>query len=420
MCFKSYWKPRRIFYGWWIVIGGFIISLYSGGIIHYGFTAMIEPLANEFGWSYAQISLAASLRGLEMGLLAPVVGMLVDRWGPRRLLISGVIITGLGLIVLSYVTSLGMLYGAFIMVAIGMSACSGTVLMTAVANWFRSKVSIATGIMMCGYGFSGLMVPVTANLIDIYEWRMAISILTMTMLALCLPLSALFRHKPEQYGYQPDGKAANTKVSSNSPAQAISDELDIGTKQALKSRTFWHITLALLCHAWAVSAVITHVMPYLSSIGISRARSSLIAMVIPLASIGGRLGLGWLGDRLDERRIIAIALAMMCGGLICFERVSSGTLWLLVPFLILYGIGYGANMVLKASVIREFFGRGNFGAIHGLMTGIMASGSLASPAVAGWVFDNWGTYRPIWLVLAGLAVLAILVIVTTPRVNSTV
>ena len=103
---------QKLFYGWWIVVTGFIISLLTGGTVFFGFTAVFEPLANEFGWSYAQISLAASLRGLEMGLLAPIVGLVVDRWGPRRLIFGGTICVGLGLILLSRVNSLGMFYGA--------------------------------------------------------------------------------------------------------------------------------------------------------------------------------------------------------------------------------------------------------------------------------------------------------------------
>ncbi|MCK5182560.1 MAG: MFS transporter, partial [Dehalococcoidia bacterium] len=378
-------KPRRIFYGWWVVVACFFISLYTGGVIFYGFTAIFEPLADEFGWSYAQISLAASLRGLEAGLLAPLVGMIVDRLGPRRLLFSGAIITSLGLMLLSRVASLGMFYGAFALLATGMSSCSGTVLMTAVANWFRKKICIATGIMICGYGCSGLLIPLIVKLIDMYEWQQAIVILAIGLLAVCLPLSLVVRHKPEQYGYQPEGEAKKSTVFNNSLAQAETAEVDIGTRQAFKSHTFWHIALALLCQVMILSTVVTHVMPYLSSVGIARTKSSLIAMAIPLASIGGRLGLGWLGDRLDKRRVMAAAFAMMCGGLICFAFASSEATWLLVPFLILFGIGYGGNNTLRGSAIREFFGRGNFGAIHGLVIGIMMVGSVAGPPLAGWV-----------------------------------
>jgi len=408
------WKPPRIFYGWWVVVACFFISLYTGGVVFYGFTAIFEPIADKFDWSYTQISLAASLRGLEAGLLAPLVGILVDRWGPRKLLLSGVVIVSLGLMLLSRTTSLGMFYGAFALLAIGMSTCSGTVLMTAVANWFRKKIGIAMGIMICGYGCSGLLVPIIVKLVDTYEWQQAIAILAVGLLAVCLPLSLLVRHKPEQYGYQPDGEAQNTVVPNPSLAQAETAEADIGTRQALKSRTFWHIALALLCQAMMLSTVVTHVMPYLSSINIPRARSSLIAMAIPLASISGRLGLGWLGDRLDKRRVIAAAFAMICGGLICFAFASPEATWLLVLFLILFGIGYGGNNTLRGSAIREFFGRSNFGAIHGLVIGIMMLGSITGPPLAGWVFDNWGSYQPIWFVFTGLAVVGILLALTTP------
>jgi sugar phosphate permease len=412
------WKPRRIFYGWWVVVACFFIALYVGGVVFYGFTTLIEPLVDEFRWSYMQISFAASLRGIEIGLLAPIVGILVDRWGSRRLLFGGVILTGVGLMLLSRTTSLGTFYGAFVLMAIGLSTCSGTVLMTAVANWFRRKIGIATGIMICGYGFSGLLIPVIVNLIDAYEWRMTLVYLTIGLLAVCLPLSLLVRHKPEQYGYMPDGEMSNI-ATSNDLNEAQTAEVNIGTRQALKSRTFWHIALALMCQFIIVSAVITHVMPYLTSIGFTRAIAGSVAAGIPLASIAGRLGLGWLGDRVDKRGVSAGAFSMMSLGMLCFGFIPTGYTCLLVPFLIIFGIGYGGNNTLRASLIREFFGRGKFGTIHGFMVGMIALGTIAGAPLAGWVFDNWGSYQPIWFAFAGLAAAAILLVITTPPVSST-
>ena len=419
MRLNSDWKPRRVFYGWWIVGACFFIALYTGGAVFYGFTAVFEPIAKEFGWSYTQISLAASLRGLEWGVLAPFIGMLVDRWGPRRLLFGGAIITGLGLLLLSRTTSLSTFYGAFILLAIGTSTCSSTVLMPAVANWFRRRIGIATGIMVCGYGFSGLLVPVMVRLIDMQGWQATMAILAGGMLVICLPLSLLVRHKPEQYGYQPDGEVHGAVILDDRLVPAETAEVNIKARDALKSSTFWHITLALLCQMVILSAVITHVMPYLSSIGVTRAKSSLIASAIPLASIGGRLGLGWLGDKVDKRWVMAGAFAMTCGGLLCFAFASPEDIWLLVPFLILFGIGYGGNNTLRASVLREFFGRNNFGAIHGFTIGVMALGTIAGPPLAGYVFDHWGNYQVIWFAFVGLAVAALLAVATTPRVSAT-
>jgi len=197
--------PFKVFYGWWIVAACFAVALYVGGAVVYGFTAVFEPIASEFGWSYTQISLAASLRGLEMGLMAPLVGLLVDRWGPRRLTFAGAGLVGIGLMLLSQVNSLPMFYGTFGLVAIGTSACTSTVLMAAVANWFRRRVGIATGITASGFGASGLLVPVVTHLIDACGWRTAMVILGLEMLVVGLPLSLVLRHQPESYGYLPDG-----------------------------------------------------------------------------------------------------------------------------------------------------------------------------------------------------------------------
>ena len=159
----SFSKRPKIFYGWWIVFAGFMLALYLDGIVYYGFTAIFEPIAQEFRWSYTQISFAAALRGFESGLLAPVMGYFVDRFGPRRILSVGIVVVILGLIVLSRTTSLGMFYGAFILIAAGASALGSTVLTTAIANWFQRKAGLAFGIMTSGYGFCGVVVLLILN-----------------------------------------------------------------------------------------------------------------------------------------------------------------------------------------------------------------------------------------------------------------
>ena len=410
-------RSHKVFFGWWIVGASVLISLYTAGVVLYGFTLIFEPIANEFGWSYTQISLAASLRGMETGLLAPILGILADRWGPRRLVFGGVVIASLGLMLLGRTASLSMFYGAFVLVAIGMSTCSSTVLMTAVVCWFQRKVGIATGIAACGFGLGGLLIPIIVTLIAAYEWRMSVLILALGMLTIGLPLSLVFRHKPEQYNYLPDGELPGSLVPDNGLAQKEAVRVYIGVKSALKSSTFWHIAVACMCHLTMVSAVITHVMPYLSSIGIARVTSSLVATATPLTSVGGRLGFGWLGDRFDKRRVMAAAFAITSLGLLCFEYASTGDTWLLVCFIILFGIGYGSMNPLRASMVREFFGRSNFGAIHGFIIGIAMLGSIAGPPLAGWVYDNFGSYQGIWFVFAGLAIVAVISVLIIPPVG---
>lgn len=413
------WKPSKIFYGWWVVSGGFLISLLLGGFVILGFTAFFEPIAEEFDWSYAQISLAVSLRGAEVGLLAPLMGLLVDRWGPRRLVFVGTILIGLALIFLSRITSLGMFYGAFFLLAISDSACSPTVTMTAVANWFRKKVGIATGIMASGFALGGLLIPIIVKLIDIFDWRTAIFILGLSMWVIGLPFSLLFRHKPEQYGYVPDGEESNAVIYDQGSSPAQTHEVDIRAKQALKTRAFWHIGLASALQLLAISAVLVHVMPYLSNAGIIRSTSALVAMAMPLTSIIGRLGSGWLGDRFNKTQVAAGFFALMSMGLVCFNYVANEGAWLLFLFVILFGIGWGST-TLRTALVREYFGRKRFGTILGFMMGITGLGIILGPLFAGWVFDNWGSYHAAWLVLACLALIATVIMATTPSVNATV
>ena len=133
--------------------------MYIGGFTHFGFTAVFEPIASDFGWSYAQISFAASLRGLQTSFLAPIVGLLMDRWGPRRLVFAGATIIGLGLLLFSRINSLVAFYGAFFLIAMGISTCVGVVPIATVGNWFQRKATLATGIIVSGAATGGLMVP---------------------------------------------------------------------------------------------------------------------------------------------------------------------------------------------------------------------------------------------------------------------
>lgn len=411
-------NPHRIFYGWWVVGACFFISLYVGGVIHFGFTAVFEPIADEFGWSYAQISLAASLRGLETGLLAPLLGFMVDRWGARRLLLVGMSVGGFGLILLSRVNSLGMFYGAFLLIAVGTSACSATVFLTAVANWFRRKVSIATGITASGLALGGILVPMVSALIDTFGWREAMVYLGFGMWIICLPLALFIRHKPEQYGWLPDGDMGSKLLGSEGMASAFGPDIDIPARQALRTRAFWYIALAFMYQMLVTNAVIVHVMPYLSNIGISRSAASMVASAVPVASIGGRLGFGWFGDRLNKRHMAAACFVCTGLGLASFAGAAAGMTWLLVPFLILFGTGWGGAVTMRVGLLRDTFGRKRFGTIHGFTLGIVMVGNLTGPPIAGWAFDNWGTYQGIWFAFACLSIVSIVLAVTIPRVAS--
>ncbi len=405
-------KHPKVFYGWYVVGACVLITLYAGGVVHFGFTAVFEPIADEFGWSYAQIALASSLRGIETGLLAPMMGLLVDRLGPRRLIFVGSILMGLGFFLLSRLSSLASFYGAFALLSMGQSTCTGTVVMTAVANWFRRRAGLATGIVASGFGLGGLIVPVVTYLIDTLQWRRAMLVVGLGVLAIVLPLSLLVRHRPEDYGFQPDGEP--DRESEEIPIPIANTEISIPAKQALGNRAFWHVAIASACHAFVIGAVVTHMMPYLSSLGIARSVSSLIALVLPVASIGGRLGSGWLSDRLGRRHVFAASFALMTGGLLLFGLVTPERMWLMVPFVTTFSLGWGLSVTSRISMLREYFGRSSFGTILGFTSGVMMIGNVAGAPLAGWIYDTWDSYQGAWLGFGALALFGTVLVLATP------
>jgi OFA family oxalate/formate antiporter-like MFS transporter len=392
---------RKIFYGWWIVLACSFIGLYVGGIVFFGFTAFFEPIREEFGWNYTQISLAASLRGLEAGIFAPLVGFLADRFGPRSLMLWGTITVGFGLILLSLTKSLAIFYAAFLIIGFGAGGCTAVVSMTAIANWFRRKVGLALGVQGSGINAGGLMVLLIVGLIDLYQWRATLIILGLGVWALGIPLSLVVRNRPEHYGYHPDGEASIPQVEGH---EMQDTGVEITLSQALKMRSFLYLNITEFIRFMALVAVFTHVMPYLASVGMPRPTAGLVAGAIPLIGIIGRFGLGWLGDAFDKRLMLAMTTAFISLGLLAFSSVHAE--WAIVPFLLLLPIGYGGSLVVRGSIVREYFGRDSYGKMIGVIIGSAAFGGIIGPTLAGWMYDTMGNYQPIWLLFCGLNGLA--------------
>jgi MFS family permease len=237
--------------------------------------------------------------------------------------------------------------------------------------------------------------------------------------AIIFPLALIVRHRPEQHGYLPDGEVRRNVDIDEVQTSAQYEDVDFSAKQALKSRAFWHISLGMLCNFIVAIAILTHVMPYLSSIGIPRATSGFVAGVLPVMTITGRLGVGWFGDRFDKRRVTAVGMALLALSLLMYGYIDIVGTWLLMLFVVLYGIGYGAQAPMSVALLREYFGRARLGTILGLATGVAYTGSLVGAPMAGWVYDNYGSYQGAWFALAGLAIAGMVSFITTPSVGST-
>jgi sugar phosphate permease len=373
-----------------------------------GFTTIFDPIAKETGWSYTQISFASSLRGFEVGLLVPIAGMIMDRWGPRKLVFGGLMVASIGMIMLSKVQSLLMFYTAFGLVCVGMSATPSTLLAATVANWFQKHQGLAMGITTSGVSLGGILIPVMTHFVDTYGWRQAMVIAGVGVFAIPLPLSLLLRHKPESYGMLPYGKVpependglANPGVGKNIQSPGV------GLMKALRQPAFLIIAIATLCHVMAVNAVMTHIMPFFTHIGVERAKSGLIIGAVPLIGVAGRIGFGWFMDRMDRVKAATLALALTALGVFIFMFITADRPVLIFAFILSFGIGWGGIVPMVSGLVIQFFGRFRMATITGCIGSVMMVGILVGAPLAGWAFDVYGSYRIAWILIGTILCMA--------------
>ena len=395
-------KIKDMHYGWIVVTACVLLSTYYSGAVLLGFTAVFEPLIHEFGWSYAQVSFVMSLRGMESGLLVPVAGILMNRWGPRVIIFSGTILVGIGLIGLSQVNSLLAFYAWFIVMGCGLSTATSALLMAAVTGWFKKNLGLATGITCCGVPIGGLLIPFVTRLIDTLGWREAIYYMGIGMWLIPLPLSLLIKSSPGSSMRLPKGKGIPASDAGNSDAGKSLQRptKDMDEKEVLKSPLFWMICFCFICQYLPIGAVVVHIMPFFSSIGIDRATGSLLASLLPIITVIGRIGFGWMADRMGNKAMTTIAMIFMATGSLLPAFMSDGTMWIIVLFILIFGIGWGGAVPMLNGILCDFFGTRNIAAIIGFAGTAAMIGLMVGPLLAGWVYDQFGSYRQAWFLFA--------------------
>ncbi len=354
---------------------------------------------------------AFSLQRLEGSIASPIEGFLVDRFGPRRLVLAGAFIAGLGLISLAFMESLWMFYGSVLLVSLGNSACVGIPRNWAIVQWFRRLRGRAMGIGASGAVISGPLVILVVWLVEAFGWRAAFVVMGLVTWLVCIPLALVFRSRPEQYGYLPDGDPPEPEEapSSDSPPgrgrSTGDDAANMTVRQALRSRAFWVLTLVFGAQTMGVSGLVVHFIPYFESIGFTRAEAASVLGFYTVLSIFGRLGSGWLMDFVDKRVVLAGLLSCQAVGFLILANITS--YWHVVPFALLYGTAFGGMMPARGMIISSFFGRQSFGAIHGLSQSATVVSGMVAPILMGWVFDQTQSYIIAIYILTAVAAIAV-------------
>ena len=396
----------EVFYGYWILLGAFILHALDSGMYFYGFSVFYTPLREEFGWSNTVVSGAVSFSRLEGGLEGPAAGYLIDRYGPRKLLAVGAFLTGLGFMAMTRIDSVWMLYLIYGgVLSVGYNTGFSHSLATIINQWVIRKRSRAMSIYAAAAGLGGaIIVPLLAKSIAMNGWRMTAFYCGVTFWVAGLTMALFFRNRPEDMGLLPDGDTLLVSAYKGSEQAHVQTEPEFTTKQALSSPTFRWLLLGESFRSFLLGSIVLHQIPHLVSIGIDQEAAAAILGLMILISIAGRLVFGTMGDFVNKRLLLSVTMMIQAIGVLIFAYASN--VLHVYAFVVVYGIAYGGAIPLLMAFRGELFGRKRFATISGLMAPFKMVGNVGGPIFAGYVFDVTGSYRFAFLSFVLLAVLS--------------
>ena len=391
----------KLFYGWRMVGAATGLQFLQSGLMNHAFGAYVALLTEEKGWSKTALSGAAAIQQMETAILGPVLGWLLDRFGPQVFVRAGVVVFGLGMMMLSQMDSLPGIYAAFIVIALGGSLSGFFPLNVALIHWFEKMRAKALSAMSIGLAFGGIVVPAVAWCLETFGWRPTAFVSGVIFITVGLPLALVIKNRPEDVGEVIDGGVTPSE------AKVASDEKQATTRdftwrEALRTPAFWLLSLGHAFALFVVHAVIVHAISHLKEgLGYSIAAASLVITLVTVFQVVG-VFVGWaIGDRWDKRMICAVCMVMHMAGLLLLTY--SVALPMIIAFAVLHGTAWGLRGPFMQALRADYFGRSAIGMILGLSYMIIILGQVGGPMIAGIFADLTGNYRVGFTLVALLA-----------------
>jgi sugar phosphate permease len=379
-----------VFYGWWIVAAGAINQALITLTIGRSFGSYAVLLEQDFGWSKTALSGAYSLQQVESGLLGPVQGSFIDRFGPKASMRLGIFMFGTGFIAFSQINSLSWFYICYVLMAIGSSLGGFFPVNVVIANWFDRKRARAFSWMQLGSAIGGLLVPVIAVLLETFGWRTTALFSGVAILAIGLPLNEVVRRRPEDHGMVIDGIPAEAEDHRHTRV-SLNPDRDFTVREAMRTPAFWLISLGHGSALLIVSVVNVHIIFHLTEgLGYSFSGAAVVVALITVGQLAGTMLGGVIGDVFDKR-MIAVG-CMVCHTIALLLVAHAVWIGMVVAFGLLHGAAWGLRGPMMQAIRADYFGRKAYGAILGFSSLIITFGTISGPLIAGFLADQTGDY----------------------------
>lgn len=396
---------RSFAVGWRQVFASMVVMACSGMIAPtYGIIGV--HLSREFNPSRMVLMLAITVMSIASGVMAPVVGGLMDKSSLRRIMMVGAGGMVLGFFALSFVTSFAavlLVYGLFMAASQSMAGpISGTVLLT---RWFDKRRGAALGIAVSGIGAGSMIFPmVIQGLFNHFEWREALRVLSLVLACITIPALLLIVNRPEERGLHADGADAPPATSHGAAAAPAT----LSTRDIISDPAFWLLTLVVTVILAGMMGSVTDIVPMARDLGVEADAAAFVVSVYAGMAFVAKLSFGALADRVNPRILMLCTLAAFAAGMVGLAMAATGY-WVILLGAGLVGLG-GMILPLQGFVAPRIFGQAVVGKAVGLLHLASLVGLLLTPPLFGFVFDKTGSYSAIFITFAVLAVGAMLVV----------
>jgi predicted MFS family arabinose efflux permease len=375
--------------GWGVLAAAFTGVMVSfAPIVPYTFSLFLDPLHAAFGWKREAMGGAFALAAITVALVSPLIGLLLDRFPPRRIILPGILVFAFGLATLSRLTPhIVQFYVTFFVIGLVANATAQFAYTRTVLTWFTTHRGFALALLLSGSGVGSMLIPpLTEWMIERHGWRSAFLLLGGIAL-LGFPLTAmLVRNRPEASIVRSDHRA----------------DSGMTVAAALRTAAFWILAFITILSAFSENGLVTNLTSILTQHGVLAATAALALSVRGGAGIIGRLGIGFAIDRFSPERIQSLVLALSAAGMLILA--FAGSAWTSLLGAAILGVGLGSEADVGPYLLARYFGRRHFSVLYGLTWTAYAIGGATGPLWIGHMYDRAGAYLPRFIVcLAGVA-----------------
>ncbi len=398
-------------YAWVVVLVTFFVLLAAAGV-RAAPGVLIKPLEAEFGWDRSSISLAIAVSILAFGLGAPLSGGLIDRFGPRRVMLGGLALIVAGLLPLMWLRDLWQLHVFWgLVTGIGTGAVTNVLGATVALRWFRTHRGLVVGAFAAASSAGQLIFIPTLQWVVLQDgWRTAIVALAVATASLVVPVMLLMRDRPADVGRTPFG-------DDGTEAAAAADAAEAGRstplRDAARTRDFWLLAGSFFICGYTSNGLIgTHLIPHAVEHGFTEVTAAGAVALMGTMNIVGTLASGWLTDRYDNRRLLAVYYGFRALSIAALPFILEVP-WLMV-FAVVYGLDWIATVPPTANLTARIYGRGSLGTIYGWIFCSHMVGAALAAWLGGFFRDILGDYHMIFM---SAAILGFIAVALTQRIS---